>query len=188
MLIPFGILSSAAGVEVGGDYELIATEILTTTEASVVFSNLGDYSSTYKHLQLRSVSRVTGAFGTVDDLMTLNGITTSSYASHALIGNGSSVTSNASTSRANMRLENVSAGASSASNVFGANVVDLLDAFSTSKNTTIRGLAGNKGSNNFVCLYSGFLNNTASITSVTITSGSGSFIAGSRFSLYGIKG
>jgi hypothetical protein len=189
-LSALGIFSAAgAGGAVAGDYELISTSIVSgTATASVVFSSLGDYSSTYKHLQLRSASRVTGAFGTVDDLMTLNGITTNSYASHYLLGNGSSVSSGASTTRANMITYNSSAGASSASNVFGANVVDLLDAFSTSKNTSIRGISGNHGSNTFVDIYSGLFNNTASITSVTITSGSGNFVAGSRFSIYGLKG
>jgi hypothetical protein len=186
MLIPLGFLAgSGAGFE--SDYELISSTILGTAQASVVFV-VSTFASTYKNLQLRSVSRVTGAFGTVDDLMTLNGITTNSYASHYLLGNGSSVSSGASTSRANMITYNSSSGASSASNVFGVNVVDLLDAFSSSKNTTIRGLAGNYGSNTFVDIYSGLFNNTASITSVTITSGSGNFVAGSRFSLYGIKG
>jgi hypothetical protein len=189
-LSALGIFSAAGagGGGATGTYELIESQILGSAQASVVFSSLGTYSSTYKHLQLRSVSRVTGAFGTVDDLMTLNGITTNSYASHYLLGNGSVVSSGASTSRANMITYNSSSGASSASNVFGVNVVDLLDAFSSSKNTTIRGLAGNYGSNTFVDIYSGLFNNTASITSVTITSGSGNFIAGSRFSLYGIKG
>jgi len=187
MLIPLGFLAgSGAGFD--SSYELIESVILGSAQSSVTFSSLGTYSSTYKHLQVRSVSRVTGAFGTVDDLMTLNGITTNSYASHYLLGNGTTVSSGASTTRANMITYNSSAGASSASNVFGANVVDLLDAFSTSKNTTIRGISGNRGSNTFVDIYSGLFNNTASITSVTITSGSGNFVAGSRFSLYGIKG
>jgi hypothetical protein len=178
---------TASGFNIVGDYELISTTILPSNAPSVTF-DVSSFAFTYKHLQLRSVSRVTGAFGTVDDLMTLNGITTNSYASHYLLGNGSSVSSGASTSRANMITYNSSSGASSASNVFGVNVVDLLDAFSSSKNTTIRGLSGNHGSNTYVDIYSGLFNNTASITSVTITSGSGNFIAGSRFSLYGIRG
>jgi hypothetical protein len=53
---PLGILSAAgAGGGVAGDYELISSEILGTTAASVTFSSLGDYSSTYKHLQIRAV-------------------------------------------------------------------------------------------------------------------------------------
>jgi hypothetical protein len=49
---PLGILSAAgAGGGVAGDYELISSEILGTTAASVTFSSLGDYAppiSTYK--------------------------------------------------------------------------------------------------------------------------------------------
>ena len=38
-------------------FDLIQTYTLSSNQASVTFSNLGDYSSTYKHLQLRMVAK-----------------------------------------------------------------------------------------------------------------------------------
>jgi len=140
MLIPFGVFSAGvSSIAPAGSYDLISTTILGSTTASVTF-DVSTLSATYKHLQIRSVSRVTGSFGTVDDLMTFN-LSTTGYTSHYLLGNGSAASSGASTGRANMITYNSSSGATSASNVFGANVLDILDAFSTSKNKTIRGIS-----------------------------------------------
>jgi hypothetical protein len=186
MLIPFGVLS-AAGAEVAGDYELIATEILTANESSIVFSNLGDYSSTYKHLQVRMVTRTVRTDINDSVGIRINGDTGSNYAYHRLIGNGSSVSSSAATSETTMS-DISNAGNTFTANGFGAAVVDILDAYSASKNTTIRALSGVVGSFNNVMLNSGLFINTASITSLTLLpKNSANFLAGSRFSLYGIK-
>ena len=187
MLIPFGVFSAGAGNGgAAGSFDLISTTLLTGSQASVTFDVTG-LGATYKHLQIRAASRVSGSYGTVDDYMTFNS-STSGYASHYLLGNGSSVSSGASTSRANMITYNSSAGASSSSNIFAGHICDILDPFSSSKNKTIRGVSGNYGSNTYVDIYSGLWNNTAALTSITMTSGAGSYVAGSRFSLYGIKG
>jgi hypothetical protein len=49
-------------------------------------------------------------------------------------------------------------------------------------------LAGNSGTTATVQLQSGLFNNTAAITSMTIFGNTGNLVAGTRFSLYGIKG
>jgi hypothetical protein len=66
-------------------------------------------------------------------------------------------------------------------------VCDILDPFETTKNKTIRSLAG-YGSGGNVNLYSGLWINTSALTSITILASSGNFASASRFSLYGIKG
>jgi hypothetical protein len=75
-------------------------------------------------------------------------------------------------------------------NSFGAAVLDVLDPYSTTKNKTLRCLQGVRaGTGPAIELRSGFWNNTASITSIVFTpETSGSFVSGSRFSLYGIRG
>jgi hypothetical protein len=77
------------------------------------------------------------------------------------------------------------ASSTAASNIFGASVVDILDPFESSKNTTVRTLNGGAGFG--VGLISSFWNNTASVTSISLIPGTGAnFVAGSRFSLYGV--
>jgi hypothetical protein len=189
MLIPFGVLSAAGAGEVGGTYELIASEILTTTESSVVFSNLGDYSSTYKHLQIRYAARTSFASNGESIFMRINGDTGTNYSHHRLFGNGASVTSVNSFNTSVINVGFVASGAGSS--IFGSGVVDFLDSYSTTKNKTTRSLNGIHITNSdaVVSLGSGARYNTASITSLEFLSETSSnFVAGSRFSLYGIKG
>jgi hypothetical protein len=185
MLIPLGFLASASG-GVDTDYELIETQVLTGTQASVTFSSLGTYSSTYKHLQLRSAPKSNSSAASGLGWVRLNGsfnanTTDSNYAVHGLFGNGSSVTPFAETSSRK--------GFGVASRVnenFSANVTDILDAYSSTKNKTTRTFAGMNG---IVAIYSHLFNNTGSITEISLSTEDGSsFVAGSRFSLYGIKG
>lgn len=180
MLIPLGFLASASG-GVDTDYELIETYVLGSSQANVTFSSLGSYSSTYKHLQVRMTSKATGSatiFGT------FNGDTGANYVSHRLFGNGSTVTSDAHTSRNNFFGGNNEDGTITSS--FSAGVLDILDAFSTTKNKTTRSFSG--VATPFVMLQSGAWLSTSSITSITLAPNLNSFLTGSRFSLYGIKG
>jgi hypothetical protein len=78
---------------------------------------------------------------------------------------------------------------SNADNNSSATVCDILDPFSTTKNTTIRSLSGHPvGTSTRIALYSGAWNNTASITSITLLAEGTNYAATTRLSLYGIKG
>ena len=168
-------------------YDLLETEILTSTQASVTFSNLNStYGADYQHLQIRATMDATGNFGTVyDAYITLNGDTGSNYHSHGLRGNGSSVSS-FSYGPNSLSLALLTASTTSAASSYAANIVDILDPFETTKNTTVRVFGGL--ANYMVALQSVLWNNTAALTSFTITPhGNTSFVSGSRFSLYGLK-
>ena len=184
-LSALGIFSAAGAGGVQGDYELIQTTILGSSQASITFSNLGDYASTYKHLQIRSVGRTDRA-GAADDpaVLRLNGDTGANYNFHLLLGNGSSVYSGTDA------YAFVYAGSTATANSFGTIIFDLLDAYSTTKNKTVRKAGGIATSGaNFISLSSMLWRNTAAVTSFTIVSITGSnLVAGSRFSLYGIRG
>jgi hypothetical protein len=183
-LFPLGILSAAAGgVAFESDYELISTSLITTNTASIVF-DVSTFGSTYKHLQIRYAGRSTRA--DQDSVIDVKFNTTSTtYRGHMLQGNGSTVTSFEATERWIFGI----AAANATANIFGSGVIDILDPFSSSKNTTVRTLNGiHTGSYNRVWLQSLGWFDTATVTSITLADGFGSFVAGSRFSLYGIKG
>ncbi len=189
-LSALGIFSAAgAGGGVAGDYELITTTVLGSSAASVTFSNLGDYASTYKHLQIRATARSSRADTADQHSIRLNGDTGSNYAWHYMESRTgtSTVGSDAGASQTDIFGSWLPA-ASATSNAFGAFVLDILDPYSTSKNKTIRMLNGAQ-TFNVISLGSGFRNNTESLTSVTIGSRlSSNYVAGSRFSIYGLKG
>jgi hypothetical protein len=75
-------------------------------------------------------------------------------------------------------------------NIFAAGICDILEPFTSNRNKTIRCLHGVPGTGNpGIFLGSGFRNNTEAITSLTLFPDAGqSFVANSRFSIYGIKG
>jgi len=185
MLIPLGILAGSGG-EAGPAFELIETQILGSSQASITFSSLGTYSSTYKHLQIRTLARVSGG-STETLLIRLNGDTGSNYSWHGLSGNGSSVSSFALTSNSYMGI-GIHPGTNSSANIFGPTVIDFLDTYSTTKNKTARSLGGMNGAATTVRLHSGLWQSTSSLTSIQVFSEVTNFVAGSRFSLYGIKG
>jgi hypothetical protein len=179
MLIPFGILSASA---VGSDYELIETQILGSAASSITFSGLATYASIYRHLQVRAVAKTDTTAN--NGGLRLNGDTGSNYAWHQLVAVPTSVVSAAETSQTSMQLFYLS------TTEYGSAVIDLLDAYSTTKNKTLRILQGNTASSR-VSLTSGLFISTASTTSITLLanrSGSANYQSGSRFSLYGIKG
>ena len=184
MSIPFGVLSAAGAGGVAGTYELIETQILGSSQSSITFSNLGTYSSTYKHLQIRAVTRSNTAGGLGPMEVRLNGDSGTNYAWHRLGGYGSVVQSGAGTSATFMAIGLVPYNDQTA-NSFAASVLDILDPYSTSKNTTVRSLAGMP---NTIELRSGAWFNTASVTSVLLKpDSSNTFAIGSRFSIYGIR-
>jgi hypothetical protein len=189
-LFPLGILSAAGAGEADlGSYDLLETYILGSSQASVVFSSLGTYSSTYKHLQVRYTVRSTRTGIDSSALaIRLNGDTGSNYASHVLRGNGSNVASGAATSTASPEIGNSIPAALATANSFAAGVVDVLDPYSASKNTTVRNLGG-ATTPAYVHLSSVLWNNTAPITSIQFYDvTAANLLTGSRFSLYGIRG
>lgn len=165
------------------DYELIETQILTGNQASITFSSLGTYSSTYKHLQIRGVARSSSA--AINLRMRINSDAGSNYASHYLEGNGSAVNSGSVGTQSFMGLGVVATTA----NQFSPMIIDILDSYAA-KNKTIRSFQGaQSGANSWVGLHSGLWMSTSSITSMSLIAGpSDTFAIGSRFSLYGIKG
>ena len=174
-----------------GSYDLLETEILTGSQASVTFSSLNStYGSTYQHLQLRLTARGGRSSQNSPLFVQFNSSGGTAYFSHALLGTGSSVLSESLTSKSLIERAGSVAGTQAAANAFGANIIDILDPFDTAKNTTLRGIGGGSYASTgpIIGLWSGAWNNTASIDSIQLTDYSGTdFIAGSRFSLYGLK-
>lgn len=190
MPIPLGVLAVAGAGAAGaaGAYELLETQILTSNQNSVIFSNLNStYGSTYKHLQVRMAAR-----GTRNDTNTLiqvimNGIETNgNYAFHFLQGTGSAVTSNASANINSIDLYGIPSATATANN-FGAVVLDILDAFSTNKNKTVRALSGFTGTSETINLTSGVFLSTSAITSLTFEDRFAQVATGTRISIYGLR-
>jgi hypothetical protein len=191
MLIPFGILSSAAGITpppippVDSEYQLIESQILSVAASEITFSSLATYSSTFRHLQIRYTAKNSSSATGIN--VRFNGETGSIYSRHHTRGNGSATASAAVASQTSIPMLEAMANSTTA-DVFAAGVLDILDAYSTTKNTTLKAMYGNQINPAGVYLTSGLIQSTSAIGSITLTTSANDFIAGSRFSLYGLEG
>ena len=174
--------SMSAGVVPSNEY-LIESRILDTAVSEITFNNLDQFAGTYRHLQIVASYRCSAS---TEGYLALqyNGVTTSSYRQHMLEGNGSTVTSSADGSAVSNSYLGVIPGTSQ-TGAWGAMTLDILDAYSTSKNKVLRRLSS--GAWREITFGSGLFNSTAQVSSIRLFDIAGSnFLAGSRFSIYGV--
>ncbi len=180
------IASSKLGVD-NGDFESIATvSVGSGGSSSISFTSI---PATYTHLQVRGIVRSNRA-DTGDDIkINFNGVTTTSYSSHILGGNGSITYSYGAGSNSAIFAYLGIPAANATANVFDAMVIDVLDYANTNKNKTTRLLHGWDGNGNGdVELVSGGFYDTTAISSISIAPRYGTlFTQYSQFALYGIR-
>lgn len=189
MPITLGILAASGFAPASaGSFDLLETQVLTSNESSVTFSGLSAYASEYKHLQIRIAARTDRSSHVDSAMLQFNADTGSNYRAHYLYGNGSNVLSGADNQSDRIYAGRIT-GANAGTSVFGAGVCDILDAYSSSKNTTIRSLSGyTTSSGSEIYLFSGLWLNQSSLTSMRLIPNIGSnFVQHSRFSLFGVK-
>jgi hypothetical protein len=152
--------------------------------------NFYNIPQTYTHLQMRVTARGTRA-GAPSDLsyVRFNGDFGTSYNSHALRADGSSIAAAAWTGTSFMYMADSSLpDASSTANVFGSQVWDILDYTNTNKFKSVKMIFGwDANGSGHTGIASGLWRNTAAITSIdgggTANSNNAQY---SRFDLYGI--
>ena len=169
-------------------FESIASATGTGSSATITFSSI---PSTYASLQIRALSLGDSATYTTTLDLTFNSDTGSNYSWHFLLGDGSSAGAGGSANANNVFLLGANMGTSAGANIGAANIIDIIDYASTTKNKTVRyfcGADGNVGGGVcYLTLGSGLWRNTTAITSITLTANQ-NFTTATRFSLYGIKG
>lgn len=165
---------------------LIQRVTSTGSSSAITFSSI---PSTYSSLQIRFMSQPASSGGAIK--MQLNGITTSTYWYHYLIGVGTAAAAGSSGTATDgmFVMDNLYAPVA---NIFGVGIVNIHDYASTTKLKTIRSFSGtddNTTSNgNEVQLWSGKNGATTAVSSITFANTSGqNFASGSTFALYGMK-
>jgi hypothetical protein len=160
-------------------YESIATVTVGGGGAATV--DFTSIPSTYTHLQIRGIAYCNSG---VSLRLRINSDSGSNYSTHYLNGNGSSTGAGGAASQTSM----FAGSAGNTANIFGGNVIDILEYTSTSKYKTIRTLSGiDSNGGGFVQFMSGAWLNTSAITSIAIY-GESDLNQYSSFALYGIKG
>lgn len=193
--------SMSAGAVPSSEYLIQTYEVGATLVSSVTFENLAQYHGVYKHLQICMTPKSDrDTFANDAVLMYFNSDTTgTNYKAHTLTGGGTSGLISGVTSGADWftsaAISDATSGIAASNNIYGAGVIDILDAFNATKNKTSRNLSGFVVSTTSIAGYSAvhvrltshLWMNTAPITTITLDQAGGSnFTSGSRFSLYGV--
>jgi hypothetical protein len=186
--MPLGVLSSAVAAGGGAAFELIETKLVSSgTPTEITFTSI---PATYKHLQLRIVSRWNAGGSSNIVQLRLNTDTGSNYYYHGLTGDGSNVSSSQSNS-ATFIQTGQAPPSGVLTNTYGGQIIDILDYADANKQKVVRSLFGQANDySSHAGLRSGLWNSTSAVTSLSIFGNQGGsyFVTGSRLSLYGIKG
>jgi hypothetical protein len=173
----FGVTASSNMSTKLTDFYQIATTTLGSAQSSITFSSI---PQDYTHLQIRGISRNVVA----TNFMQFNNDTASNYSSHYVLGDGATTISGVLNST-----KMYAFFSTATANIFGVAVIDILDYANTNKYKTIRSLSGgDENGSGYAELLSGNWRNTAAITSIKLSTGSGNLEQYSSFALYGIKG
>jgi hypothetical protein len=155
-------------------YEPIATTTLGSAASSVTFSSI---PGTYTDLIV--VMNYANSTGLADVYFQFNGDTGSNYSRTQLFGTGSAAGSNRGTN------ETAFNGVGYVGTTWSQSISHIMNYSNTTTNKTI--LVRNDGTSNLVMANVGLWRNTSAITSILIGYSTNNFIAGSTFTLYGIK-
>jgi len=158
-------------------YEPIATQTLGSAAATVTFSSI---ASTYTDLVLVMSAQYTTA-GQKDSYLRFNSDTSSVYSRTWVEGTGSAAASGRASNESRLLIMGYFADAIS------TQICQIMNySNSTTFKTAINRESSNP-SNAYVGAKIGLWRNTAAITSLVISSDSGTYAIGSTFTLYGIK-
>ena len=172
-------------------FDSIQTVTVTSNSYSVDFLSI---PQTYKHLQIRGIARTaqTGQAGGVQLGLFFNNSGESNHAYHAIGGDSYNASPRSGASNNYIPIQSGAVRDSVSSGIYAANIIDLLDYSSTTKNKTVRTFSGNEFNGSpldiQVTLGSGVVLSTTAITSVSISNVSYDLVPGTTFTLYGIKG
>lgn len=186
MLMPLGLLSQG-GSAAGAGFELISTTVLGSAAASVTLSSI---PATYTSLELRIVARSANATQFDELLLRLNADSGANYGYKQIINDTFTASQSTATSQTGVRIYGIAANTAVASN-FSAMKIGLNGYKDANKKTNIRGFGGavNFGASWAAnsSLFGGIWNATTTVTSLTVSTYTGSNLAaGTRVSLYGV--
>lgn len=165
-------------------YTLIASNTLSSTATSVVFS---DIPQIYTDLVLRISPRL-GNAGADDWTIRPNGSNLNGSVTRVYY-NGSGGSAVATSDRGTSLVFGTTPGTAVTSNTFGSSEVYIPNYTGTTTKpiSSISVMENNASVYAFIYASAGFYNNTTALTSLSILSGGSQFVSGSSFFLYGIK-
>ena len=171
-------------VELSNYFSIQTVTVGAGGSSTVTFNSI---PSTYTHLQIRAISKDSRSNPNTAFSIRLNSDSGTNYSSHDLTGDGGgSVVATGTANSTEIGLGNSSGGTNA--NIFGAQIIDILDYANTNKFKTVRTLGGHdQNGSGYLGLFSGNWRSTSAVTSITIIPLVANIQQYSSFALYGIK-
>lgn len=172
-------------------WESISTTTLTGTASSITFSSI---PSTYKYLQLRGIARddKTSNYNNDDLYIVFNGDTGANYSQRIIYAGFGGVSQNSVSGLSQVRSRGGVQSGLQNTYSFGANIIDIYNYADTGKLTTVKMNSGARSqrtsAEQYYSMGQSIWSSTAVVSTITLSSSTGSFVAGTSFALYGIKG
>jgi hypothetical protein len=169
-----GIVDSAKSGNLSGGVSYESIQSVTVASSSQTYIDFTSIPSTYKHLQIRAVTRRTQAQTFAGNLgAQFNGDTANNYyISHRINGRGDALVYPAGSSVGSYCLVGYTAGGSMRTSLFVPTVTDLLDYSSTTKTKVLRGFTGSMAqgtvTDNDVAVFSSMWNSTTAINAIRL--------------------
>lgn len=170
-------------------FESIASVTVTSSGSQVSFSSI---PATYRHLHIRYRARDNGTGGASTELqLYFQNTSGQPYSCRYVNGKGNSLIAGSFSALSTMILFDCIPNQDRTNSPWGVGFIDILDYAVAGKTRVARHMGGHHnnqtGTGSRLTMASGFRNNTAAINLIGLQTASG-FLAGSVFSLYGIKG
>jgi len=183
-----GLMGAALSSAPAVDFDLLETTILTSNVNSVNFTGLDSYTD-YKDLHVRVIARSTRGGDADTCNIRFNNDSSNSYITHRVTADGSLsiITNTNDSSQRYMQMAATTSGAG----VFGGGTIDIFDFLDSSKNTSsMCKTTLQRGTSPILRFSTGSFLKTDPISQISFfpIDGSDTFVSGSRFSIYGIKG
>jgi hypothetical protein len=165
-------------------YVPIATQTLGSDAANYSFTSIsGSYTDLVLVAQVRGTSSTNQSF-----IVNYNGDTGSNYSYTRMFGDGSSTVSDRVSNNTQIDA-GYFPGSNSTSGVFGICNLNIMNySNSSTYKTTLYRWNDAGAANAYTAAEVALWRSTAAITSITVAMASGNLLAGSTFTLYGIKG
>jgi len=156
----------------------LATTTLSSAAATITFSSI---SGSYTDLRLVLVTRDAGAGGILK--LTFNSDTATNYSDTWMRGNGTAAASGRNTTQAYINMQYATGGASN----WGMLTADIFNYTGSTNKTVLLTNSNDENGSGFVYRQVGLWRSTSAITSLTITTNSGTMATGTTATIYGIN-
>jgi hypothetical protein len=169
-----------------GSLARLAETVLAAPAATVDFPNI---PQTYTHLRIALAGRGDAALIGVELNMTINGVVTATYDRQRVYGTGATASGTELLAQTAIAVANLP-GANALANLYGIADVMIMD-YTQVRPTPVMATFYRKSSNSagdsIIGVYGGTARSQAAVSRITLAPNTGNFVAGSRFTLYGMK-